>query len=231
MQFHYQTLPAKGSGQPLLLNKEQLVLLPEKAIWWPAQSSLLLADVHLGKAAHFRKAGIPIPKAVHQSDYQKLEKLLADTQAKHVIFLGDLFHSDLNMEWTDFLQWVAKRPSINFILVKGNHDILPEAAYIADNLNIYAEKLEIKPFLLTHKPEPAKAREKGLYNLCGHLHPAIGLKGPARQNITLPCFYFGLHGGLLPAFGNFTGFSKISVKQGDAVFGITPTQVVPIPTA
>lgn len=231
MQFQYQALAAEGHGQPLLLNNEHLVLLPEKAIWWPAQSSLLLADVHLGKAAHFRKAGIPIPKAVHLTDYHKLEKLLSDTQAKHVIFLGDLFHSELNLEWADFLQWVANRPETNFILVKGNHDILPEAAYIADNLNIYSEKLEIKPFLLTHQPEPIKARQKGLYNLCGHLHPAIALKGAARQGITLPCFYFGLHGGLLPAFGNFTGFSKISVKQGDAVFGITPTEVIPIPTA
>lgn len=231
MQLHYQALAAEGLGQPLLLCGERLLLLPEKAIWWPAQDSLLLADVHLGKAAHFRKAGIPIPKAVHLSDYQKLEKLLADTQAKHVIFLGDLFHSELNEEWSDFLNWMAQRPDRRFTLVKGNHDILPELAYTADNFEVYPEKLQIKPFLLTHQPELVLAQQQGLYNLCGHLHPAIRLKGPARQGITLPCFYFGLHGGLLPAFGNFTGFSKISIKQGDAVFGITPTQVIPLPTA
>jgi metallophosphoesterase superfamily enzyme len=40
---------------------ERFVLLPEKAAFWPAMKTLFVADFHLGKAASFRRAGIPLP--------------------------------------------------------------------------------------------------------------------------------------------------------------------------
>ena len=40
---------------------ERLVLLPEKAAFWPRTRALFVADFHLGKAATFRSAGIPLP--------------------------------------------------------------------------------------------------------------------------------------------------------------------------
>ena len=41
---------------------QTLILHPAKAIFWKEKSRLLLADVHLGKAGHFRKVGIPVPQ-------------------------------------------------------------------------------------------------------------------------------------------------------------------------
>jgi DNA ligase-associated metallophosphoesterase len=222
--------PKLPHAAELNLRGEHLQLLPQKALWWPARKALLLADLHLGKAAHFRKAGIPISRQVHEADYRTLNFLLQQTQASHVIFLGDLFHSRLNNEWNDFLNWLEKWPGVRFELVKGNHDILPEAVYASSRLHIVTEKLEIKPFLLTHEPGAETARTAGLYNLCGHLHPAVKLRAPGMQQLMLPCFYFGLHGGVLPAFGNFTGFSKISVQPGDVVYAITPERVLLLPT-
>jgi len=40
---------------------EKLVLLAERAVFWPAKKALFVADFHLGKAASFRRAGIPLP--------------------------------------------------------------------------------------------------------------------------------------------------------------------------
>ena len=40
---------------------EKLVLLPERVAYWPAKKALFVADFHLGKAASFRSAGIPLP--------------------------------------------------------------------------------------------------------------------------------------------------------------------------
>ena len=45
---------------PVELASERLELLGERAVWWPARRTMLLADAHLGKAGHFRKAGIPV---------------------------------------------------------------------------------------------------------------------------------------------------------------------------
>lgn len=205
---------------------QHLSLLPARAIFWHEEKSLLLSDLHLGKAAHFRKAGIPVPAKVHRHDLQRLDRLIQATNPEKVIFLGDLFHSELNNEWNDFTAWLEKYPQLAFILIKGNHDILPGQAYADSRLRLIDKKLAVPPFLLTHEPLTDKKDESGLYTLCGHLHPAVGLKGNGLQGITLPCFYFGLHYALLPAFGKFTGFHKIKPRKEDTVFAITETRVL-----
>lgn len=205
---------------------QQLILLPDKAIYWHDQQSLLLSDLHLGKAAHFRKAGIPIPAKVHRHDLLRLDALISFTNARKVLFLGDLFHSELNTEWNDFTSWMEKHPQLEFTLIKGNHDILPEQAYADSRLRLIEKKLAVPPFLLTHEPLTDKNEENGLYTICGHLHPAVSLRGNGLQQITLPCFYFGLHYALLPAFGKFTGFHKIKPRKEDTVFAITDRRVL-----
>lgn len=121
------------------LEGEKWLLLPEKAVYWKKQSMLILTDLHLGKAGHFRKAGIPIPAGVHQADLACLQKLIADYQPRKVLMLGDLFHSELNSEWQQFRTFLAQHKTYEFILVKGNHDILPEDAYHEPNLIVYQE--------------------------------------------------------------------------------------------
>jgi DNA ligase-associated metallophosphoesterase len=205
---------------------QHLSLLPQKAVYWHEEQSLLLADLHLGKAAHFRKAGIPVPSLVHHHDLQRLDELLLMTQAKKIYFLGDLFHSALNREWYDFTAWMEKYPEKDFILIKGNHDILPDQVYEESRLQIISEKLAIPPFLLTHEPLKEKNKKSDLYPICGHVHPAVSLRGSGFQQITLPCFYFGLHYALLPAFGKFTGFHKIKPGKRETVYAITENRVL-----
>ena len=38
---------------PITLQGEQLVLLPERAIFWPDRATLVISDLHIGKAAAF----------------------------------------------------------------------------------------------------------------------------------------------------------------------------------
>ena len=66
------------------------------------------------------------------------------------------------------------------------------------------------------------------YNLSGHLHPGVNLRGKARQSVTLPCFYFGEQAGLLPAFGTFTGIARIQPKKNDKVFAIVEDKVIAV---
>lgn len=53
---------------------EELILDKERAIYLPNEKLLAISDLHLGKAAHFRKAGLAIPNTVSQSDIIRLEK-------------------------------------------------------------------------------------------------------------------------------------------------------------
>ena len=77
--------------------KEELIqLLPEKVAFLPHHKTLVVADIHLGKASHFRKEGIMIPLPGSCPDLKCLGELLDSLQPEIVVFLGDLFHSSLN---------------------------------------------------------------------------------------------------------------------------------------
>lgn len=199
---------------------QTLLLLPEKAIYWKDQGMLILTDVHLGKAGHFRKSGIPISDLVHSKDIYTIEKLINEFQPREVIFLGDLFHSDHNQGWEIFRRWLRSKAPLQFKLVLGNHDVLEASAYRIKNLEV-VEILDCEPFSLTHIPE-----ETTHYNLAGHIHPAVKLRGKGRQSLKLPCFYFGHTNGILPAFGNFTGTARITINKKDDIFVIADHKVV-----
>ncbi|NBP80976.1 hypothetical protein EBU58_09735, partial [bacterium] len=50
-------------------------LLPGRGAWLPTSRTLLVADLHLGKAASFRHAGLPVPEGSSGGDLQRLERL------------------------------------------------------------------------------------------------------------------------------------------------------------
>ncbi|MCB0595850.1 MAG: ligase-associated DNA damage response endonuclease PdeM [Lewinellaceae bacterium] len=205
---------------------EALLLHPFKAIYWEAEEALLLADLHLGKAAHFRREGLPVPSDVSQANWDRLISLLLDFQPQRVLFLGDLFHSDYNQEWEEFCRLMGQFSAVRFELILGNHDILPEGHYQQANLEVYREGLELPPFVLTH--HPLEEVPAPFYNLAGHIHPCVHLKGNGRQRARLACFYFGEHQGVLPAFGAFTGMGKVRPKAGDQVFVIAGDEVLEV---
>ena len=203
----------------LELEGQHFILDPNKAIFWSDQSMLILSDLHLGKAGHFRKHGIAVPGDIHSRDLQRLDYLIDKYDPKTITFLGDLFHSDLNVEWEFFEEWVENQSCL-MILVKGNHDILPDEVYRSSKMEVQ-EELILGPFHFTHEKTASQ-----FYNLSGHVHPAVRLKGRAKQGLTVPCFYFSQGFGLLPAYGSFTGTYKIRPRVGDMVFATTGDQVI-----
>ncbi len=205
-----------------LLKDQHLLLTAEKAMFWKEQSVLILADLHLGKAAHFRKSGIPISEWVHAKDFLRLEQLIQYFSPKTVLFLGDLFHSELNAGWGIFQQYIRSKSPLQFHLIMGNHDMLPPDAYIIDNLLI-SNDLTIYPFSFTHIPENTP-----FYNISGHLHPAIRMKGKGHQAMKLPCFYFGKEQAIMPAFGNFTGTASIKALKDSEIYVIADDEVIKV---
>lgn len=205
---------------------EELVLMPEKALWWAAKRILLVADLHLGKINHFRKAGIPVPTKANDKNWESIIHLVQHTIPHRVIFLGDLFHSHYNEEWEVLRQLIKSFPEVSFELVVGNHDILSDTQYKRNNLTLHREPHLEKPFLLSHYP--METIPEDAYNLCGHIHPGISLYGKGKQAVTLPCFYFGEQQGTLPAFGSFTGMARIQPKKEDQIFAIVDESIVRI---
>lgn len=205
------------------IRQVQLALHPQKAVFWKSEGALLLSDLHLGKINHFRRAGIPVPAKANDHNLEMLIDLIDRCKPERIVCLGDLFHSYYNAEWEVFGEVVRHFSGIRFDLVVGNHDIMGQYQYTRKGIVLH-DTLRIGDFLLTH--HPLDEVPEGFYNIAGHLHPGVSLRGKGRQAVTLPCFYFGNSQAYLPAFGKFTGLARIRPKKGDQVFVIADDKVL-----
>jgi metallophosphoesterase superfamily enzyme len=98
---------------------------------------------------------------------------------------------------------------------------MSDQQYKRKQIKVYTQLLE-EPFLLTHHPVEEL---NGSYNLAGHMHPGVQLVGKGRQAETLPCFYFGVTQGFIPAFGMFTGLARLRPRKEDQVYVIAGQRV------
>jgi len=211
----------------ITLAGESLVLLPERALWWPRMSLLAIADLHLGKGDHFRRAGIALPKGGTAHDLERLDALLAQTRVTRLLVLGDLLHAAvIDAHWRDaWMHWRAGRQALSVELVGGNHDrALTARPAVADALGIHLHRhaLSFAPFLFVH--DPAHGADAAGYRLGGHLHPVVRLPGVPR----LPAFLFGESAGMLPAFTAFAGGWRVDREPGTRLFACAPDVVVDV---
>ena len=207
---------------------EELVLLAERAAFWPARRALLVADFHLGKAASFRRAGIPLPSGTTSENVSRLDRALDKTGAGEVIFLGDFLHSAEGRAprtLERFHDWRKSRAKVALTLVRGNHDAKAGDPPCEWDVRCVEPGERAGPFVLNHHPGPARG---GGYALSGHIHPAVRLHAAGEKALRLPCFWFGARFGVLPAFGAFTGSAEVLPRRGDQVFVIAEQEVLKV---
>ncbi len=209
----------------IIFANETLQLLPQKALYWPREKTLFIADIHFGKVAAFRAAGLPLPPGSTTNALLRLDDCMAKTNATRIVFLGDFLHSrDARaMEtFARFAAWRKLNADLELVLVRGNHDAHagdPPDEWMIRCIN---EGETIGPFCLAHHPDP----DLRGYVLAGHVHPAVRLQGRANDSLRLPCFWFGAYVCVLPAFGEFTGTYTVQPKSGDRVFVVAENQVI-----
>jgi DNA ligase-associated metallophosphoesterase len=195
----------------------ELYLLADKAIYYPAERSLLIADAHFGKAAAYRKLGQPVPHGTTETNLQRLDALLAAWPCDHLIFLGDFLHapeSHAAGTLAALAKWRARHASLKITLIRGNHDKRAGDPPERLDIQVVPEPLLLEPFALQHEPDPHPTH----HVLAGHVHPAYRLYGKGRQRLRLACFYMHKSLTLLPAFGAFTGGMNIERAQDSRVF-------------
>ncbi|WP_110950065.1 ligase-associated DNA damage response endonuclease PdeM [Pseudomonas bohemica] len=195
----------------------ELWLLAEKAVYYPAERALLIADAHFGKAAAYRRLGQPVPHGTTDDNIQRLDNLLAGYDCKHLIFLGDFLHapeSHAAGTLSAIQAWRERHASLAITLIRGNHDRRAGDPPAELRIEVVPEPLLLGPFSLQHEPDPHSTH----YVLAGHVHPAYRLFGRGRQRLRLPCFYVQSNVSLLPAFGAFTGGMNIDRQEDSRVF-------------
>jgi DNA ligase-associated metallophosphoesterase len=210
------------NGLSIECHGEELMLLPEKGVFWPRASALLVADLHLGKSATFRALGAPVPEQCTQSTLDCLAALLDRLQPDSLWILGDLFHAKEAMTGAprqSFERWLCAHSELNITLVIGNHDL---KSGLIDLPFSTSKCLEHPPFVLCHAPQEHPSG----YVISGHIHPAYRVEGRGRQSQRLPCFQFSERYAVLPAFGEFTGMMTIDPREGDQIFVVAGQSVL-----
>ncbi|MDF2774548.1 MAG: ICC-like putative phosphoesterase [Geminicoccaceae bacterium] len=203
---------------------ERLVLMPERAAYWPRARTLLVADPHFGKAAAFRAAGVPVPRGTTTGSLERLDAAVARTQSERIVFLGDFLHAREGREPETtrvVAEWRRRRAGVDMLLVRGNHDARAGDPGPEIDIRCVDAPVVEAGFVFTHKPV---ASESG-YVICGHLHPSVRLTGPGREHTRLPCFWVRPRTMVLPAFGEFTGLGDVDVEPGDRVWVIAEQTV------
>jgi uncharacterized protein len=196
---------------------ESVTLLADRALFWPARATVIVADLHLGKDTSFRAAGIAIPPGGLRDDLTRLAALLEANEARRLVVLGDLTHarSGLSDEVVAEVASWRRRQAVEITVVRGNHDRhlrrLPEEW----GMELIDGALLDPPFRFVHHPDSAPER----YTWAGHLHPAVRL-GNGVESIRLPCYHLRQALGILPAFSRFTGSCPVVPGPGERVFPI-----------
>lgn len=204
-----------------------LTLLPEKAAFLAESRTLLVADVHIGKAVSFRRLGVPVPRGTTTETLAALTALVTRVDARRIVFLGDFLHSahaHAAATLGAVARWRDAHPAMELTLVRGNHDARAGDPPRHLQIDPVDEPLELEGLALCHHPRAHPTA----YVLAGHLHPCVNLFGRARDRLRLPCFWFGARVGVLPAFGAFTGMHPIRRAPGDRVFAVADVAVAEV---
>lgn len=211
-----------NAGALIVLGGETLVLMPDRAVWWPARATVLVADVHLGKGAVFRRAGLAVPSGGSADDIQRLDRLVRVTAARRVVVLGDLLHGRSQPDEPAvraLADWRQRRPELSVIAVRGNHD--RHAAHTLDAWVDWVDDPAVHaPLVLRHDPLPHPHGPV----LAGHTHPVV--RGP--DGLRVAVFWHQPGVLVLPSFGRFTGGHRITPGPNDAVWAAGDTAVLPL---
>lgn len=208
----------------IICKDQKLMLTNQRALFWETENALVLSDLHVGKAATFRKHGIPISKKVLEDDLQRLQQLIQYFEAEKLIIVGDLFHAEYNSDIHYFRDWI-KKLELQIELIVGNHDRQSTRLYEAMNFRVYAKEKKSHGIRFVHD-EVAPSSE--FFTISGHTHPGVLISGKGKQHIKLPCFQVTQQQLILPAFSKFTGLNTRNMPEGCVNYAFTDTEVFEI---
>lgn len=215
---------------------ESVVLRGDGTVFLPRFNSLLVADLHLGKAASFRAGGVPVPEGADDATLRMLSAAMEGTSAAQVFLLGDLIHNADSMTASlveMFASWRTSHAAAKFTLVRGNHD--RHVSAFPNSWMMEEETVStVGPFRLIHEvpgssvsrsgDQSAAATDGVVFQFGGHWHPVVSV-GRGADQMRLPCFVVSDQHVTLPAFGPFKGGMKQDRKSSTRFYPICEGKV------
>jgi len=188
------------SFAPFEFNGEEFALVQDRALYWPRERALLVADLHLEKASFYARHGQMLPPYDSRETLERVAAAIRETGARRVFTLGDNFHDSagparLEPHAAGMLDALTR--ATDWVWITGNHDAAMEA--IAGGT--LAEELAVAGLILRHQAKAGETQPE----ISGHYHPRLQITVRERA-IRRPCAVVSSAGRMiLPAFGALTG--------------------------
>lgn len=182
------------------------------ALFWPAESMLIIADLHLEKGTSGARNGAFLPPYDTRETLMTLAQVIDRYEPERVIALGDSLHdrhagARLAPECLEVISIMAEGRHWRWIT--GNHDpVIPSilGGEVSSEVTVAG---------LTFRHEPAPGRVT--HEIAGHMHPAARLSSHG-QAIRRPCFVSNGLRLVLPAFGVYAGGLNILDEAFGTIF-------------
>jgi DNA ligase-associated metallophosphoesterase len=207
------TLARSDGAQDIAIGSLSLRADLSGALYWPDESTLIVADLHLEKGSSFARRGMLLPPYDTGATLARLARVIARHAPRRVIALGDSFHDGggpARVMPQDRTALIALQRGREWLWIAGNHD--PDPA--GDIGGEFAKSLSLGP--LTFRHEPTEGAADG--EIAGHLHPSarVTQRGLA---VTRKCFATDGRRVIMPAFGAYAGGLNIRDRAFARVFG------------
>lgn len=183
------------------------------ALYWPAESALIVSDLHLEKGSSYARRGVMLPPYDTRATLERLADAVDRFEPRTVIALGDSLHDGDGAERMceeDLETLRIIQEDREWIWVTGNHDpvISPRLA------GHVCSELTVGDMTLRHEPRAGRIT----HEIAGHLHPAakINVHGCA---IRRPSFVGNGLRLVLPAFGTYAGGLNVLDEAFEPLFG------------
>jgi DNA ligase-associated metallophosphoesterase len=169
------------------------------ALYWEAERTLVVADLHFEKGAAFAERGMLLPPYDTRTTLLRLAACIVSFAPRRVVALGDSFHRS---HLADALS-ASDREDLSMLQhgrdwywVLGNHDPkLPSSVG-----GVVCGSLSIGGVTLKHEP----SEDAVVPEIAGHLHPVARI---ARSGLGIrrKCFATDGRRLVMPAFGAYAG--------------------------
>ena len=172
---------------------QTLELHQSGALYWPAQKTLVLSDLHFEKGSNFLIRRLFLPPYDTAETLNRVETVMAHFKPERIILLGDVFHdakawqrmSSENKTWFEKL---LGGPQV--IWVEGNHD--------AGSTRDFVDSHTLEGLSFRHIATVSD------FEISGHYHPAAAIRHKGTL-VRAPCFVVNARQIIMPSFGAYTG--------------------------
>jgi DNA ligase-associated metallophosphoesterase len=195
--------------------------LPCGALFWPAQSLLLVADLHFEKGSHFARRGWLLPPHDSLDTLQRLAAAVARTGCRRVAALGDSFHDTggvgrMQPAARSLLQ--ALIGATDWAWITGNHD----AASAGELGGAVVHEIALQGIMLRHEAELRQAAPE----ISGHYHPKVSLALRTGRRVSRRCIALAPGRMVLPAYGAYAGGLSVDDPAFAVALGARPDAIV-----